>query len=383
VTAVITDPLAVLAALAVVVYVSLRLEVRVRMFRALGAALVGILFGMLLSNIGVLPGESPTYAFLVGPGLQVGIALILLGVNVRSIRDAGPTMLAAFALGAAGTAAGATVGALIFAPMVGPETWKLAGQFTGTYTGGGANFAAVGQALDTSSDIFTAALAADVSVTALWMATCLAVPVLLGRQAAEYAAPAHQPSPAGQPLTLERALYSSGTAISLSDAAALVLIAVGSVWLSGVIASWIPSIPAMLWLTTIVLAVAHIPSVQALPGGALWGNYLLLLFLASNGAQSVIANIVRLGPAVFYFAMTTVAIHGVVLFGMGRLLRLDWATLAVASQANVGGPASAMALAGARGYANQLLPGVAVGLLGYAVGNYLGLGVASLLHSLG
>jgi uncharacterized membrane protein len=35
-----------------------------------------------------------------------------------------------------------------------------------------------------------------------------------------------------------------------------------------------------------------------------------------------------------------------------------------------------MALATARGYADRLLPGVAVGLLGYAVGNYIGLGVA-------
>ena len=69
-------------------------------------------------------------------------------------------------------------------------------------------------------------------------------------------------------------------------------------------------------------------------------------------------------------------VHGLVIFGLGRLLGLDLKTLAVASQANVGGPASAMALATARGYTDRLLPGVAVGLLGYAAGNYLGLGVA-------
>jgi len=41
-----------------------------------------------------------------------------------------------------------------------------------------------------------------------------------------------------------------------------------------------------------------------------------------------------------------------------------------------------MALATARGYADRLLPGVAVGLLGYAVGNYLGLGVAVVARGL-
>ena len=112
------------------------------------------------------------------------------------------------------------------------------------------------------------------------------------------------------------------------------------------------------------------------------GNYLLLLFLACNGAQSVIANIIRMGPAVFIFAVGVVAIHGIVIFGIGLLLRIDPGTLAVASQANIGGSASAVALATARGYTDKLLPGVATGLLGYAVGNYLGLAVANLMKGL-
>ena len=41
-----------------------------------------------------------------------------------------------------------------------------------------------------------------------------------------------------------------------------------------------------------------------------------------------------------------------------------------------------MALAGARGYSDKILPGVAVGLFGYAVGNYLGLAVASILSQI-
>ncbi len=45
-------------------------------------------------------------------------------------------MLAAFGIGAVGTAAGAITGGLLLSGLVGPETWKLAGQFTGTYTGG-------------------------------------------------------------------------------------------------------------------------------------------------------------------------------------------------------------------------------------------------------
>jgi uncharacterized membrane protein len=375
---VITDHVAVFFALAAIVVIAIQLERRVSLFRSLGAALTGILIGMLLSNIGVLPGTSRTYDFLMGPGVNLGIALILLSVDLRSVLQAGPRMLAAFGIGAVGTAVGAVTGGLLLSGLVGPETWKLAGQFTGTYTGGGANFAALGSAFATSPNLFSAATAADVIVTAVWMATCLAVPVLLGRPKQQQ----ERPEVGGEkPATLEHMLEDSVRPVSLVDTAALVMIAVGSVWGAAKLAEVTP-IPNVLWLTTIVLLLGQVPMVKGLAGTALFGNYLLLLFLASNGASSVVANLVAAGPPVFYLAAITVLVHGLVIFGIGYLARLDWGTLAVASQANVGGPASAVALAGARGYANSILPGVAVGLLGYAVGNYIGFAVAALMRTL-
>jgi uncharacterized membrane protein len=377
----ITDPVAITLVLTAVVWIAVRLEERFPLFKALGAALVGILLGMVLSNTGILPDTSPAYTFLMGPAVSAGVALILLSVDLRSVREAGPKMLLAFLVGAVGSTIGASFAGFFLSGMIGPETWKLTGQFTGTYIGGGLNFVAIGQALDTSSELFTAAVAADVVVTAVWMMACLSAPILLSkaaRQSVRKSPPPQEPSGVGGPRTLEKMLYGTGQSMPIRDAAALVTIAIGAVWGAGALADLVPVLPEVLWLTTIVLAAAQSPAVKRLVGAAMWGNYLILLFLASNGARSVIANIVEVGPAVFYFAMATVAIHGVTIFGVGRLLKIDLPTLAVASQANVGGAASAMAMATARGYADRLLPGVAVGLLGYAVGNYLGFAVAAL-----
>ena len=177
-------------------------------------------------------------------------------------------------------------------------------------------------------------------------------------------------------------LYSSGRSVSLADAAALVVIAFGALWVARALGERVPVLLEVSWLTSVALVAAQLPPVKRLSGGAMIGNYLVLLFLASNGAQSVIQNIVKIGPAVFYFACVTVSIHGIVMFGLGRLLKLDLGTLAIASQANVGGAASAMAMASARGYGDRLLPGVAVGLAGYAVGNYLGFAVATIMRSI-
>jgi len=403
----ITDPTAVFFVLSAVVVVAVALEQRSRAFRALGSALVGILLGMILSNVGVLPGESPAYDFLGGPAVYAGIVLILLTVDVRSVVRAGPTMLAAFAVGAAGSALGASVAAMVLADAIGPEAWKLAGQYTATYTGGGVNFAAVGAALETSGDLFAAGIAADVLMTAIWMATCLTVPILFAsrggsagaraldgdrrgserrRQAVLEAAGGDvgdlgTASDSAQSAGLHRRLFESVAEIRLQDLGLMTLIVLGTLWASDWLGSVLAPIPSVLFLTTIALVLAQLEPVRALRGPGVIGNYLVLIFLASNGAMSVIANIVVIGPPIVWFAFLTVAIHGTVIFVVGRLVGLDLATLAVASQANVGGPASAIALATARGYTDRLLPGVAVGLLGYAAGNYLGFAVASVMRA--
>lgn len=386
--AMINDPVAVFFLLALCVVVALELEARTRVFGALGSALLGILFGMLLSNLGVIPGESPAYDFLGGPAVSAGIVLILLTVDLRSVAKAGPKMLAAFTIGGMGAAIGASVSAVLLADAIGPETWKLAGQYTATYTGGGVNFAAVGDALDTSGDLFAAGIAADVTMTAVWMAICLTVPVIFARgsSAASDGANSEDESlddaDADEAGDLHKSLYSSIAAIELRDLGILAMIVLGTLGLSEWLGDTLSPMPSVLFLTTIALILAQFPAVRALRGAGVVGNYLVLIFLASNGAMSVLANIMVIGLPIVLFAALTVGIHGIVIFGVGRLFGIDWPTLAVASQANVGGPASAMALATARGYTDRLLPGVAVGLLGYAAGNYLGLAVADVLRSI-
>ena len=375
----ITNPWAVFLVLAAVVSAAIWLEKRYRLFRSLSAALVGILLAMILSNVGIIPGDSKAYDYLIDPGVSLGIVLILLSVDIRTVLQAGPGMLAAFGLGSLGTAVGALASGLLLAPLVGPETWKLSGQFTGTYTGGGVNFAALGQAFDTSAELFSAAIAADVLLTALWMMLCLTLPLLLASRGKTGANAEEAPVQEG---SLQEALYSSQRPMKLHDVGALVLVAAGCVWGAGELGALMPQLPEVLWLTTLALLCAQIPQIERLSGAAMWGYYLLLMFLSTNGAQSVVANIIAVGPAVLYFAIGTVVLHGIAIFGLGALFRIDLPTLVVASQANVGGPSSAMALATARGYTGRLLPGVAVGLLGYAVGNYAGFGIATLVRSL-
>jgi len=378
----ITSPVAIVSILTLIVFGMVWLE-RYKGFRKLGAAAASILLAMVLSNAGLIPGESQVYDFFTGYGVLAGTVLILLSVDLSSIKAAGSTMAKAFVIGAVGSVAGATIMGFILFQSLGEETYKLSGQFAATYVGGGMNFAAIGHAFATAEELFTAGIAADVIITAFWLVACLAAPILLksAPEGGVETAPADTPGiESGH--TLDKALYSSGGVVTLVNLGAIVAIMVASIWVSTLLAGRFPAIPAVFWLTTLALVLAQLPQVKSLKGSTVVGNYLIMLFLACNGAKSVIAKIVEVGPEVFYFAAGTVGIHGLVIFGVGMMLRIDAGTLAIASQANVGGGTHAMAIATARGYNSRILPGVAVGIIGTALGNYIGLAVGNLMRIL-
>lgn len=367
--------------LVLTVLLSLWLEKKFRPLKKIGAAALTIILGMVLSNIGVIPGASPVYDFLQGTGVLAGITLCLLSVSLESIRDAGTPMIKAFALGALGATVGAGVMGYVLASSIGPDSWKLSGQFAATYIGGGVNFAAVGKAVGTSSEYFTAGVAADVIVTAIWLILVIAVPQYMGNIIPDRAARIDAES-TGRTYGVAALLNSSGKPITLVDLTVLLSVVLACLWFANMMTELVPAVPMVIWLTTLALVLAQIPAVKSINCGLVIGNFMLLLFLSANGAVSVIAHIVEIGPSIFYFALGTVLIHGIIIFGLGRLLKLDWSMLAIASQANVGGASSAMAISGALKVPHLILPGVAMGLLGTALGNYIGLGLANVMQGI-
>lgn len=382
----IADPVALAAVIAAATALAFWLEGRYRWARDVGAALIAILLGAALSNLGFVPVGSPVYEGIFGPVTSLAIVWLLISVRFDDMREAGPTMLAAFLIGVAGTAIGALVGATVLAGEFGDAAWKLAGVTTGTYSGGSLNFVAVGRELGLPPSLFGAATAADNIVTAIWFGATLMLPLWLSRGKREAAAEA----PAMHALAEEAPgrtasslpLIHHAPELRTLDLTVLFALGFGLIWASGRLSAAVPAVPSILWLTTLALAAGQIPAVRRVSGAMLLGTVALHLFFTLMGISSRISEIASVGPQVLYLMAIVVGVHGLVLFGIGRLARLSPDTLSVASQAAIGGPTTAMAMAIARRWPALILPGMAVGLLGYAIGNYLGFGIAYLTRAL-
>ena len=131
---------------------------------------------------------------------------------------------------------------------------------------------------------------------------------------------------------------------------------------------------------TLLFATFLPQQVQKLSGHGDAGNVMMFIFLASVGATADIWQLIAIGPVLFIFASIIIIVHLIILFSVGKVLKLDLAELAMASAVCIGGPSSAAALASAKGWRDLLIPGVLAGSFGYAVGSFVGVSVVEWLR---
>ena len=138
---------------------------------------------------------------------------------------------------------------------------------------------------------------------------------------------------------------------------------------------------AILIVTALVVALASLfPSrLSKLSGAEEVGTLLMMVFFAVIGASANIGVVLREGPVLFVFAGLILTIHLAVILGAGKLFKLDLAEIVIASNANMGGPTTAAAMASARHWTALVTPAILCGTLGYAVATFIGAAVGNWL----
>jgi uncharacterized membrane protein len=332
----------------------------------------------LLSNLRVIPIASPVYDVVWTYFVPLAIPLLLLRANLqRILREAGPTLLA-FAAGAVGTVVGTLI-AFRLVPL-GPEGHKIAGIFCATYIGGSLNYVAASEVLDLrSGDLLTAGIAADNLAMTLYFLVLFALPSIpairrryVERHLANHENAGEEGSPTAGAVVPFRLF---DTAVALATAAVLCAVGYAIAAAIGVDSG------AILIVTALAVALATLfPSrLSKLAGAEETGTLLMMVFFAVIGASANIGVVLREGPVLFVFAGLILTIHLVVILGAGKLFKLDLAEIVIASNANMGGPTTAAAMASARHWTALVTPAILCGTLGYAVATFIGAAVGNWL----
>jgi uncharacterized membrane protein len=344
----------------------------------IGALLTGavwaILFAILASNIGLIPQDSPGYSFVFTYFVPILIPLFLMKVDLKKIFFETTRTTLAFLLAALGT----VLGAIIAFSLVdlGDNQAAAAGTFTATYIGGSVNYAALVDLTglrESDPSFVSAATAVDNLFSGVFLAMLAVLPgwTWLAKRFVQRDHTEDGPVEETQGETGGV----SAASLMYSAAFALVVVVLGDFITGLLVEMWGEG--AGNWRYAVITVLALIPATACpktmgrLHGGYELGIGLSFVFFAAIAAGADVMGLISSAPVLIVIIGVMLAVHGLVVFGLGSVLRLSMPELITASNAAILGATTAPALAAAKGWKDLVTPGVLVGVFGYAIGTVI------------
>lgn len=392
------DTWGLLAVLCVSVFVSIWLEQKYHWASKISGAIIALLIAMALANLGIIPTSCVLYDDIVwGIIVPMAIPMLLLQCNLKSIWKETGRLLVIFFVGAVGT----TVGAFLAYNLLKgsyksvEDLARVATMMTGSYIGGGVNFAAMASQYAAGADVTAAATVADNLLMAAYFFMLIAISgsKFFRKQFRHPLIQAVESGAKGQEAKTQAAAFWSRKAISLKDIALNVAYAVSIVFVSRLIAGLFSGFETnsvfmnfvvrflgsqYVWITTLSVLVATFADkkVKELSGSQEIGTYLIYLFLFVIGVPANVYTVVTKSPLLLVLTAIMVFTNMLFCFIGAKLLKFNLEDAIIASNANIGGPTTAAGMAISQGWTALVGPAMLCGTFGYAVGNYLGTVVA-------
>ena len=323
--------------------------------------------------------------------IAIALPLLLFSINVKSALNMAGDTLKGMALALLSVIVISTLGALLFKDQV-ADVWQVAGMSVGAYTGGGPNMAAIKTAIDGKESIFVTMVTYDILFSAIYLIFVMSVGqrvfgLFLNKYThknenseIDYAGMEH--------LTDETANgYKKLTTIKLIPQTLASLLSSGIVvGLALFIASLVPesyqSTTTIIGITSLGLAASFIPPVRNLANSFQMGMYLILVFCFTMGTMtdtSIFTNIdLGLAGYIGFILMGSLIMQAI----LCKIFKIDTDTFLITSSAAIMSVPFIPVIAGALKNREILLPGFAAAIIGYAVGNYLGIIVANVSRML-
>ena len=363
-----------------------------RFYTYVPALLLCYLIPSIFNSIGLIDGEaSGLYPMARDYLLPASLVLLCIAIDLGAIIRLGPKAVIMFLTGTAGVMLGALVAygmmGVIHPETIAGDTWRGMTTEAGSWIGGGANQAAMKEVFEVEATQFGQFVAVDVLIASLWLAVLLflagrakafdrwtgadvsAIDDLQNRMESFQAQHARNPSLADLMVILGVGLGATGLAH----------------FLTAPLVGWISSLPAewrlqdysltanFFWIvvfaTTIglLLSFTRVRTLEG-AGASKVGSAMLYVLIATIGMQMDLSALLD-RPWLFLLGLIWILVHGGLMLIVAKLIRAPLFFLAVGSQANVGGAASAPVVASA--FHPALAPvGVLLAVLGYALGTY-------------
>lgn len=328
--------------------------------------------GILVSNLRLWAVPEEGVRQIAEVSMLLGLPLLLFAVDIRESFRYARGMLIAFGLCClAGTVCTAATAAYLATSLVNPDV--VAGMLTGLYTGGTPNVQAIGVALDAPANYLVLIQAADVLLGGAYLLGLISfLPAIFARF--------YPSSPTGSEGTNEgwpelkrrvpavRQLWGFGLAVGVTAVALAICYLLTGALKNGTL--------IILSITTLGLAVGSLTEVGKRCGSYTLGEYSILVFCVALGLLADFRKLAAEGMDLLYFSALALSATTLLHLLLCYWRKIDRDTVILSSVAAFYGPVFVVQVATAIKNRPLMASGLAVSLLGFGIGNYLGIGVA-------
>lgn len=358
----------------------------------LSAPLLAILLSLSAASLGLMPHSACTIYDVVWMYLMpMAVALYLLESDISLLLKTAGQSIVAFFNGAVGTVAGTFVAYMLLGKCLGPEGSNLAAALCASYIGGSINFAAVSQVLglNKQGSMLAAAMTADNLAMAMYITVLMSIPATfdtrdtIERDAEETELPGGEVCEiCVRPETVSVSLAAAVLACALGESVATNWPALqgGGLACTAFTASGLGILGAR--VSRMFLKTTHKQMNQETSpfgGAGALGTSLMMVFFATIGA--VAGNFTSLLKSgwLLGFIGVQLTVQLVVSLLLGSAMKIPMPVILVAANANVGGSATAAAMASAKGWGSLLQAAILTGVLGYTIATPVGCVMANAL----
>ena len=363
---------------------------KIRCFNKIGPVLTLYILGVIVANIGIFPTEKAAYDKLFGfmesfssVLIPLALPMILFGCNFKKF-SLGKS-LKAFVIGALSVVAFVAIGYLIFNKDLGEEGAIMGASLTGQYLGGAANLAAVKQMLGLSSENFIILTTCNLIVSFFYLMFLMGGGVKLARLIVGKRGSKEQ-NVKVEEYTEDNPYKDFGKKKSLLQLGKVLL---GSIVVMGISVyigklagknGEISMVALILSITTLSLLLTSWKEVRTWDKSYDAGMYIIYVFCL------VMATMADLSKINWSQSLYILIYQAVIIFGslfltilLARLFRVDADDAVITSDTLINSPLCVPMIAATMKNKDVIMTGIANGLLGYAVGNYIGFLMFNLL----
>jgi uncharacterized membrane protein len=352
----------------------------------IGAVIICYIAGILIGNLHILPPDSfKVLDALTTVTIPIALPLLLFSMNIRRwFRLAGKTMVS-LGLIIVAVMVMALAGNLLFNGKI-VDAWKVSGLMVGVYTGGTPNLAAIKTALSVDPSTYLAIHTADVAVSAVYIlfAITIAQKVFLFFLPAFSTMTSRADTDTGEDINCYSGIFKKPVVKGLTNALMLsvMIFAIGG-GLTLVLPKSISMAAAILVITTLGIAASTVRRIRKIPMTFQLGQYFILIFCLAVASMAELNRLLDTAPVllvwVVFMVFGTMALHLL----LSIVFKVDADTVLVTSVAAICSPPFVPIVAGALKNREIVVSGLTTGIIGYAIGNYLGVFCAYLFRAMG